>query len=821
MAYTLKDRVLVTSTSTGTGDFSLGAAVTGYQAFTVVGNGAQIPYTIQGLNPDGSQTGDWEVGIGTWYSAGNYITRDTVLESSNSGSKVAFPSGDKNVFLDLPGELVVQGPDSATASDFVAFDGTSGKIIKDSGYSSASFATAAQGAKADTAVQTSQVGVANGVASLDSTGKVPTSQIPQMGDLNYQGTWNAATNTPTLTSSVGTKGYYYVVSVSGSTNLDGITDWVVGDWAVFNGSVWQKIDNTDAVTSVNGYTGAVVLTQPDIAGTVPTSRTISTGTGLIGGGDLSANRTISFSTASVGTWAANPTSANLSAAMTDETGSGSLVFNTSPLLVTPTLSGATVDNAAPYIDFANGSAVTLAAGRMWYDGSTGSWNLGMGGGNITQQVGEEQFIYGKASAAITEGQLIVKTGANGASGVITFAPSPANLTDNDGIIGVATENIALNGFGRITTFGVVHGINTSGSSVGETWADGDTLWYNPAGSGKLTNVKPTAPNIKFAIATVTHAGPGGSGSIQVDLQPGSVLGGTDANVQMSTPSNGQILTYDGTNTYWKNTSLTAGTAISVTSSATGVLTIANTAPDQTVSITGAGGAVVTGTYPNFTITTPSGTVTSVTATAPLASTGGATPNLTITQAGAATNGYLSSTDWNTFNNKGSGSVTSVSGTGTVNGITLTGTVTSSGNLTLGGTLSNVSLTSQVTGTLPIANGGTNATSAGAAIANLFGFTSTATAAGTTALTNTSTFFQLFTGTTTQTVTLPVVSTLAQGWRFNIVNTSTGTVTVNSSGGNLVYAIPTNGAITVACIATTGTTAAAWVLADSTTAVWNA
>ena len=98
MAYTLKDRVLVTSTSTGTGDFSLGSAVTGYQAFTVVGNGAQIPYTIQGLNPDGSQTGDWEVGIGTWYSAGNYITRDTVLESSNSGSKVAFPSGDKNVF---------------------------------------------------------------------------------------------------------------------------------------------------------------------------------------------------------------------------------------------------------------------------------------------------------------------------------------------------------------------------------------------------------------------------------------------------------------------------------------------------------------------------------------------------------------------------------------------------------------------------------------------------------------------------------------------------------------------------------------------------
>ena len=113
---------------------------------------------------------------------------------------------------------------------------------------------------------TKDAGVANGVATLDSGGQVPLSQIPPLGDLNYQGTWNATTNTPTLTSSVGTKGYYYVVSVAGTTNLNGITDWQINDWAVFNGSVWQKIDNTDAVTSVNGYTGTVVLTNTDISG---------------------------------------------------------------------------------------------------------------------------------------------------------------------------------------------------------------------------------------------------------------------------------------------------------------------------------------------------------------------------------------------------------------------------------------------------------------------------------------------------------------------------------------------------------------------------
>jgi hypothetical protein len=117
-------------------------------------------------------------------------------------------------------------------------------------------------------VATATKGVANGVASLDGSGTVPVSQLPAavLGALNYQGTWNASTNMPTLTSSVGTKGYYYVVNVAGSTNLNGITDWKVGDWAVFNGSEWQKIDNTDAVTSVNGYTGTVVLTNTDISG---------------------------------------------------------------------------------------------------------------------------------------------------------------------------------------------------------------------------------------------------------------------------------------------------------------------------------------------------------------------------------------------------------------------------------------------------------------------------------------------------------------------------------------------------------------------------
>jgi len=99
---------------------------------------------------------------------------------------------------------------------------------------------------------------------LSAFGKVQSQINGVLGGSIFQTTWNASTNTPTLTSSVGTKGYYYIVDVAGSTNLDGITDWKVGDWAIYDGTVWRKVDNTDAVSSVNGFTGAVSLTTSNI-----------------------------------------------------------------------------------------------------------------------------------------------------------------------------------------------------------------------------------------------------------------------------------------------------------------------------------------------------------------------------------------------------------------------------------------------------------------------------------------------------------------------------------------------------------------------------
>ena len=140
--------------------------------------------------------------------------------------------------------------------------------------------------------------------------KTVSSVINAIGALNYKGTWNASTNNPTLTSSVGTKGDYYVVSVAGSTNLDGETLWGVGDWAVFNGSTWQKVDGGDSgnfvnisVSALTGYmyangtsnvTASTTIPVANVTGAVANTTTITAAGLLSGGGNLASNVTITL-----------------------------------------------------------------------------------------------------------------------------------------------------------------------------------------------------------------------------------------------------------------------------------------------------------------------------------------------------------------------------------------------------------------------------------------------------------------------------------------------------------------------------------------------
>lgn len=120
----------------------------------------------------------------------------------------------------------------------------------------------------DGKLETAARGAANGVASLDAAGKLPIAQLPDgvAGGLRYQGTWNASTNSPTIPAAAAANtGHYYIVATAGTTAVDGISDWEVGDWIVSSGAAWSKIDNTDAVTSVNGLRGAVTIDVSDLA----------------------------------------------------------------------------------------------------------------------------------------------------------------------------------------------------------------------------------------------------------------------------------------------------------------------------------------------------------------------------------------------------------------------------------------------------------------------------------------------------------------------------------------------------------------------------
>jgi hypothetical protein len=456
-------------------------------------------------------------------------------------------------------------------------------------------------------IPTSEKGAALGVATLDAGGKVPTSQIPLQGDLNYQGTWNASTNTPTLTSSTGTQGYYYVVDVAGSTNLNGITDWQIGDWAIFNGSVWQKVDNTDAVTSVNGLVGTVVLTTTNIAEgtneyftTARARASVSAGTGISydnGTGvitnsapDQTVSLTGAGTTTVTGTYpnftitsndefdgdVVGPASATDNAIARFDSTTGKLIQN-SVVTVSDTgaIAGATTITNLDYLDFDTTYNAALQAGQLGWNGND-TLGLGMIGGNVVQHIGEDTFFYVKASATITKGQLCMFTGAVGSSGVLTAAPATA-IPFAEAIIGVAAENIANNAFGLIQNTGTLKGVDTS------AFLDGDVLYYNSAVTGGFTKTFPTNGPIVIA-AAVAKSGSGGSGILTVRIS--------------------------------FQTRVTAGTAMSVTQG-NDVVTVTNTAPDQVVALTGGGTTTITGTYPNFTISSDDqydGTVTSVAAT---------------------------------------------------------------------------------------------------------------------------------------------------------------------------------------------------------------
>jgi len=476
---------------------------------------------------------------------------------------------------------------------------------------------------------------------LTGFGKLQNQINGLIGGSIYKGTWNASTNTPTLTSSVGTAGWYYIVNVAGSTNLNGITDWNVGDWAIFNGGVWQKVDNTDAVVSVNGFTGAVSLTTSNI----------SEGTNLYytdarARGALSAGTGISY----------NSTTGVITNSAPDQVVSLTGAGTTS---ISGTYPNFTITSNDQYVGTVTSVGITSTAAALTISNTpiTSSGNIGL---NFAGTSG--QYVAGDGSLATLPSL----------TGYVPY--TGATQTVDLGAWDLNARGIKVNGTGGLGHVDMKHqsGTPTGSASSSTMYADvnGDIAWLNDhsytmtlIASANTANRNYTFPNASGTIALTSD----------ISYPVTSVFGRTGAVTAQSGDYTTTQVT-EGTNLYY--TDARARGAISLTTtgnngastynSTTGVLNV------PTYTLAGLGGI----------------NLTSLSATSPLAY-NNTTGVFSIQQANGSQAGYLSSADWTTFNSKQAT-------------ITLTTTGTSGAATFSAGTLNipqyQAALTNPVTGT---------------------------------------------------------------------------------------------------------------------------
>ena len=409
------------------------------------------------------------------------------------------------------------------------------------------------------------------------------------GALVYQGTWNASTNSPTLASGVGVKGYYYVVSVAGSTNLDGITDWQVGDWAVFNGTVWQKVDNSEItyvsnVATGTGLTGgpitstgtisisntavtaasygaadtvgtftvnaqgqltaaanaAIAINVAAVSGAVANTVNVIAGTGLSGGGALTANVTLT----NAGVTAFNTRTGNVTLSGTDVT---------TALGYTPGTGNGTVTSVTGTLPIASSGGVTpnisISLANATTDGYLNftDWNTF----NNKQPSGTYVNSVGATSPVASSG---------GTTPTISMAQ--ANATTNGYLSSTdwTTFNNKGTGNGSVTSVDVLGGstgLTTSGGPItgaGNITIAG-TLVVGNGGTG-VTSLTANAVVIGNATGAVTTVSPGA-------LNNALISNGTNW-VSQALPASGVTVTDDTSSNATRYITLTANTSGTIT-----------------------------------------------------------------------------------------------------------------------------------------------------------------------------------------------------------------------------------------------------------------
>lgn len=192
-----------------------------------------------------------------------------------------------------------------------------------------------------------------------------------------------------------------------------------------------------------------------------------------------------------------------------------------------------------------------AVGRLIWNDTFGTFDMGLKGGNVVLHLGQKQVtqVINKTGATLTASdyQVVKIDGAQGQrlKVVLAQADSDANSADT---IGMVNETIADNQEGFVCTSGTITNLNTTGSLQGESWNDGDVLYLSGTTAGRVTNIKPSAPTHTVIVGFVIYAH-NNQGKIYVKIDNGYELDELH-NVRITSPSNGQVLTYNSG--LWEN-----------------------------------------------------------------------------------------------------------------------------------------------------------------------------------------------------------------------------------------------------------------------------
>ena len=497
MALVIADRVKVTTTTTGTGDLSLASAATGFQDFSVVGDGNTTYYAVSS-----ALGSEWEVGIGTYTASGTTLSRDTIFDSSNSGSAVNFSAGTKDVYVVYPSEraVIVDGstvtiPNSATVP--VSSGGT--------GASTAAGALTNLGLTA-TATELNYVdGVTSAIqtqldAMVEKAGDTMTGYLTLVGDptnanhaanktyvdnlvtagVSYhdpvRGEVPDTTGNLNATYNNGTDGVGATLTNAGTLAAfayGGISDWQAGERVLIYNQTTQTQNGIYTVTTVGDGATAWVLTRATDADSYG-----GNGTGL-----------------SYGT----------TVFVQEGAGSGELyVCNTSGTITFGTTNITFVQIASAAI-YAAGTGLDLTGTTFSHTDTSSQASVDNSGNTFIQDVTLDGFGHvtalTSATAVINDATLTLATSGTGLSGSATFTANDADnatftVTSNATNLNTASTIVARDASGNFSA-GTITAALSGNASTATKWATGRTITL----TGDVTGTSGTfdgSGNLSFA-----------------------------------------------------------------------------------------------------------------------------------------------------------------------------------------------------------------------------------------------------------------------------------------------------------------------------------